>query len=83
MVFESWRGQLRWIIEHDGEYFHKWHIYKSTISWISKKESTFSLLFGCPEITITIAMRHITNATNWFRVAQTPYRNVKYFIEST
>jgi hypothetical protein len=23
MVFESWRGQLRWIIEHDGEYFHK------------------------------------------------------------
>jgi hypothetical protein len=23
MVLESWRDRLRWIIEHDGEYFYK------------------------------------------------------------
>jgi hypothetical protein len=23
MVFESWRNRLRWIVEHDGEYFRK------------------------------------------------------------
>jgi hypothetical protein len=23
MVFESWRITLRWILEHDGEYFRK------------------------------------------------------------
>jgi hypothetical protein len=23
MIFESWRDRLRWIIEHNGEYFHK------------------------------------------------------------
>jgi hypothetical protein len=31
MVFESWRNRLRWIVEHDGEYFRKWYIYKSAI----------------------------------------------------
>jgi hypothetical protein len=31
MVFESWRNQLCWIIEHDGEYFRKWHICNSAI----------------------------------------------------
>jgi hypothetical protein len=23
MVFESWHDRLRWIIEHDGDYFRK------------------------------------------------------------
>jgi hypothetical protein len=36
MVFELWSDRWRWIIEHDGEYFPKWHIYKSAISWTSK-----------------------------------------------
>jgi hypothetical protein len=36
------------IIEHDGTYFRKWHIYKSPISWTSKNQRMFSLLFGHP-----------------------------------
>jgi hypothetical protein len=48
MVLESWRDRLRWIIEHDGEYFYKWHISKSAISWTSKNRGMFSLLFGHP-----------------------------------
>jgi hypothetical protein len=31
MVFESWRDRLRWISEHDGEYFRKCRIYKYVI----------------------------------------------------
>jgi hypothetical protein len=48
MVFELWRDRLPWIIEHDGEYFQKWQIYKSAISWTSQNRRTFSLIFGCP-----------------------------------
>jgi hypothetical protein len=46
MVFESWRDRLRWITEHDGEYFRKWPISKSAISCTSENQGTFSLLFG-------------------------------------
>jgi hypothetical protein len=48
MVFESWRDRLRWVIEHDGEHFRKWHISNSVISWTSENQRTFSLLFGHP-----------------------------------
>jgi hypothetical protein len=37
---------LRWIIEHDEEYFREWQIYKSAISSTRKNRHTFSLLFG-------------------------------------
>jgi hypothetical protein len=46
MVFESWRDRLRWIIEHDGEYFPQWHLGNSAISWTSKTRRMFLLLFG-------------------------------------
>jgi hypothetical protein len=48
MIFESWRDRLRWIIEHNGEYFHKWQICNSASSWTSKNRGMFSLLFGHP-----------------------------------
>jgi hypothetical protein len=46
MGFEGWRDRLRRIIEHDGEYFRKWHICKSAISWRSRNRDTFPILFG-------------------------------------
>jgi hypothetical protein len=46
MAFESSRDRLRWTIEHDSEYFRKWHTCKSAISWTRKNQDTFSLLFG-------------------------------------
>jgi hypothetical protein len=47
-AFQSWRDRLRWMIEHDGEYFRKRHICKLAISWTSKNRCKFSLLFDHP-----------------------------------
>jgi hypothetical protein len=59
MTFESCRDWLRWIIEHDGEYFRKGHIYKSANSWRSYNRGMLSLLFGHPIPSMAIFWAHL------------------------
>jgi hypothetical protein len=44
-ILTPFHDRLPWISEHQGEYFRKWHMYKSAMSWARKNSGTFSLLF--------------------------------------